>query len=97
MLTCNRCGTNWPDELEESWGQTKETEGYGPEACCVALVEDKRAKPTEKGDRPLQVCRGRLRYVDEKQEATMLMLTGEEGASAPAVRQLTPIQGGASR
>lgn len=69
---CQSCGALWPDEHVRDWGTTEESDGYGPEPRCVALVENARAPRAEvrEGGRsngrviaeevPMQVCGGRL-------------------------------------
>lgn len=65
MLECSKCKAEWPDELQESWGATQETTGYGPQLVCVAIV------PARNGDD--QVCRGLLRAAADPQDKDRLM------------------------
>lgn len=55
--TCVKCGTQYPSQYVEQWGQNGVGDAYGPQAVCTALVPDKRTKAD-------QVCRGSLLYGD---------------------------------
>ena len=62
-LTCSRCGTVWPDEIEEGWGQAEETVGYGPRPRCVAIVEARNGAS--------EWCSGRLSDSNKKPTANL--------------------------
>jgi hypothetical protein len=47
---CERCGMIYPETVVTKWGQTKETNGKGPRACCCALVENPNAPPARDSD-----------------------------------------------
>lgn len=81
VLTCTRCGTDHAAEHDTEWGSTKESDGYGPEAKCTALVPSKTAPRTRSGDVAMQVCGGRLLAQDVTQDV----------ARAAKVASVTPI------
>jgi len=56
-LECSECGAQYPGDLKSLWGKTAETNGYGPNVVCTALV------PDALGSR--QVCRGALGAIPE--------------------------------
>lgn len=75
VLQCAKCGTQYDGKLEESWGRTQETNGYGSSPRCVALVPNRFAPKAPDGSEPLQVCGGQLAAID---------------AAEPRLAQLTP-------
>ena len=72
---CRRCGAVWPDEFVEMWGRHEESQSYGRDPICVALVPALNAPPVDprhsrsnERETPMEVCRGELR--DSKATAT---------------------------
>lgn len=61
-LKCRKCGTIWPDSLEDEWGLTKETDGLGPDVHCPRMVDTGKVLPHADGTtEPIFAkCGGRL-------------------------------------
>lgn len=65
IARCVRCGSTYKPDHSDSWGSTAESDGYGPQPCCTALVPSPRAPVAQDGKRytgemAKQVCRGQL-------------------------------------
>lgn len=87
-LKCRRCGAVWPPELETAWGQTRETQAYGPDVKCVAIVKDPR---TGSGS----VCGGRLLDVEEATDRPLTHIDGRNihQPATPAAAGAQPVEG----
>lgn len=74
-LECANCGTQYPGDLAKKWGKTQETNGYGPQMVCIALVPN--GQPPVGGQEPREVCRGLLGAITDESasDARILKLT----------------------
>ena len=81
MQVCRKCRAQWPDSIIDTWGSTHETQGYGPEPKCTALVPHKQQPEAN------QVCGGGLAYWEDPEEKGQLLLLsplGDDEARARA-------------
>lgn len=49
-MRCEKCGAVYQHEILTQWGKLKETDGYGPRAACVQLVDNPGAPLPRKTD-----------------------------------------------
>ncbi len=69
ILKCVKCGGAWHSDHANQWGETQESDGYGPHTRCTNLVPAKGAplalSAVQQPDgsyfeKPLAVCGGQL-------------------------------------
>jgi len=57
MYVCSKCGTEYPNDVMDTWGATAQSSGLGPRPICAEVV------PVMVGAVESQaVCRGELMF-----------------------------------